>query len=322
MSGRLPSTVYRLPSTVYRLPSTVGVLLAVLLGAMPATAQMPDLRQMSGVPLPTGEMPDGTVSVRVVRETLSNNQAGVTVTIAGEGVSASAATDAQGRAIFSGVRTGATVRASVSAAGETVTSQPFPVPAQGGVRLILVLGLGSPASGATQPGGDAGQVEQTPAAPAGGPAAPPAAPGRVVLGAQTRTIVEVVDGALEVFHVFEIANIADHPVKVGAPIEFTMPEGVRTVTLLEGSTKQARVFDRKLVIAGPFASGRTMAQVAYRLPYSGPTATVAVTLPLPMIQTNLIVRRLGDTRVVAPVLAKSREAQVEGRTYWTAPVLA
>lgn len=270
-----------------------------LVVALPAAAQMPDLRQMSGTPLPTAEMPDGTVSVRVVRESLGNNQAGVSVSLSGDGVSTSADTDAEGRAIFSGMRPGAVVTARAVAQGETVASQAFPVPAQGGVRLILALGLG---------GGESGASEASAAA---------AVPGRVVLGAQTRTIVEVVDGGLEVFHVFEIANIAETPVDVGAPIEFVMPEGARTITLLEGSTSQARVFERKLVIAGPFASGRTMAQVAYRLGYDGPTATIAVPLPLPMIQTNLIVRRLGDTRVVAPVLPQSREAQAEGRTYWT-----
>lgn len=276
-------------------------------------AQMPDIRQMSGTPLPTGEMPDGTVSVRVVRESLGNNQPGITVSLTGDGVSTSAETDAEGRAIFSGIRPGVVVTARAVAEGETVSSQSFPVPAQGGVRLILALGL----SGGAPAGPGAATVAPGGGGTGGAGSTAAAVPGRVVLGAQTRTIVEIVDGGLEVFHVFEIANIADAPVDVGAPIEFTMPEGARTVSLLEGSTSQARVFERKLVIAGPFAPGRTMAQVAYRLGYDGPTATVAIQLPLPMIQTNLIVRRLGDSRVVAPVLAQSREAQAEGRTYWT-----
>ncbi len=298
------------------------LVLASLVLALPALAQFPDIRQMSGVPLPSGEMPDGTVSVRVVRESLANNLAGVTVTLAGDGVAESAQTDADGRAIFSGLRAGATVQARVTLDGETVSSQSFSVPARGGVRLILAMGMNSGAAGPPA-GGGAGQSTSG-AAPGAriddrgsGTGAAPAVPGRVVLGTQTRTIVELIDGALEVFHVFEIANIADGPVDVSAPIEFAMPEGARTVTLLEGSTPQARVFDRKLVIAGPFAQGRTMAQVAYRLSYGGPTADVSITLPLPMIQTNLIVRKLGNMQVVAPVLAQSREAQAEGRTYWT-----
>lgn len=279
------------------------VALCLVLGVLPglARAQMPDLAQMSGVPLPTGEMPDGTVSVRVVRDTLGNNQTGVTVTLTGDGVSASAVTDAEGRAIFSGLPAGASIRATATTQGDAASSQPFAVPSQGGVRLILALGLG---------GGD-GASAAPPAATA------PAVPGRVVLGTQTRTIVEIMDAGLEVFHVFEIANIAEGPVDVGPPIEFAMPEGAQTVTLLDGSTPQARVFDSKLVIAGPFAPGRTMAQVAYRISHAGPTATVALPVPLPMIQTNLIVRVIGATRVVAPVLQQSRTAEVEGRTYWT-----
>lgn len=281
--------------------------------ATPVLAQMPDLRQMSGMPLPSGDLPDGTVSVRVVRDSLANNQVGVTVQLTGAGVSQSAETDPDGRAIFSGLVPGAEVRATVTVQGETVASQPFPVPPQGGIRLILALGLGG---GASADASGSGAAAAGPAA--GAPASSvPAGPGRVVLGAQTRTIVEVIDGALEVFHVFEIANVAEHAVAVPEPIEFALPPDARTVTLLEGSTPQARVFERKLVVAGPFAPGRTMAQVAYRLAYDGPSATVSVPLPLPMIQTNLIVRKLGDTRVVAPVLAQSREAQAEGRTYWT-----
>ena len=310
MRTGLWATGYRLRATGYRLTL---LLLAALVVAAPTRAQFPDIRQMSGMPLPSGEMPDGTVSVRVVRESLANNLPGVTVTLAGDGVAVSAQTDAEGRAIFSGLRGGVTVQAQVTLAGETVASQSFSVPAQGGIRLILAMGLAGAGGAADAPSGSS-----APAAGSGPAAAPtPAVPGRVVLGTQTRTIVEVIDSGLEVFHVFEIANVADGPVDVGAPIEFALPDDARTVTLLEGSTPQARVFDRKLVIAGPFAQGRTMAQVAYRLGYSGPTADVSITLPLPMIQTNLIVRKLGNMRVVAPVLAQSREAEAEGRTYWT-----
>jgi len=291
----------------------------LLLASVPATvvAQFPDIRQMSGTPLPSPELPDGTVSVRVVRESLANNLVGVSVTLTG-GRTQTAPTDAEGRAIFSGIAAGTSIQAEVTVNGERVSSRSFAMPAQGGVRLILALGIdgqGGAAGASGTPGSSAGAPGDAGAA---GAAANAPIAGRVVLGAQTRTIVEIIDGALEVFHVFEIANVADRPVDVGAPIEFRLPEDARTVTLLEGSTSQARVFEKALVVAGPFASGRTMAQVAYRVAYSGPTARIDVPLPLPVIQTNLIVRLLGDTRVVSPTLPQSRVAQAEGRTYWTA----
>ncbi len=293
------------------------LLVVVWLLAWPAAAQFPDIRQMSGTPLPSPQLPDGTVSVRVVRESLANNVTDVTVTLDAGGRSQSAPTDEEGRAIFSGVAAGATVQATVVDGSERVQSQAFTMPAAGGIRLILAVGLD--ASGAS-PGDEQAPAAEADDAGSTAAAAPtqPAVPGRVVLGSQTRTIVEVIDGALEVFHVFEIANVASQPVDVGAPIEFALPDDARTVTLLEGSTSQARVFERKLVVAGPFPPGRTMAQVAYRLAYDGPTATFGIVLPLPMIQTNVIARLIGDTTVVAPALEQSRVAQVEGRTYWTA----
>jgi hypothetical protein len=62
-------------------------LLAFVMTAVPALAQMPpgmganmpDARQMSGTPLPTGEVPAGTVIVRVVRGSMANPLAGETV---------------------------------------------------------------------------------------------------------------------------------------------------------------------------------------------------------------------------------------------------
>ena len=54
------------------------------------SAQMPDLRQMNGMALPSPDLPDGAVSVRVVKQTLGNNVVGTTVTVAGDGVSDSA----------------------------------------------------------------------------------------------------------------------------------------------------------------------------------------------------------------------------------------
>lgn len=311
-----------LAGTALRAVLRLSVILACLL-ATPAVAQFPDIRQMSGTPLPSPQLPDGTVSVRVVRESLATNLTGVTVSLEAGGRVQSARTDEEGRAIFSGVPAGATVRASVTDAGEQVQSQTFTMPSEGGIRLILAVGLDGAGDAGRATAGDAAD----PAAPGTGadgaplaapdPAAP-AIPGRVVLGSQTRTIVEIIDGALEVFHVFEIANVASQPVDVGDPIEFALPEGARTVTLLEGSTSQARVFDRKLVVAGPFPPGRTMAQVAYRLSYGGPATSFGIELPLPMIQTNVIARLVGDTKVTAPVLEQSRVAQAEGRTYWTA----
>jgi hypothetical protein len=265
---------------------------------------MPDLRQMNGMALPSQDLPDGAVSVRVVKQSIGNNVVGTTVTVTGDGISDSAPTDESGRAIFAALGPGRTAVASVTVDGETVKSQPFQVPARGGLRVILAVGLDAASAGSATPGG------------ASAPAVP-ATPGTVVLGTQWRTIVDFANEKLEVFHIFEFVNAAAGPVSVPAPLEIGMPDDAEQVTLLDGSTPQARVFERRLVVAGPFASGRTLAQVAYRLPISGAQKRIALTLPVASMATNVILRRLGDTRLTAPALPQSREADAEGKKYFT-----
>ena len=282
----------------------VTALVALVLHGAPAAAQMPDIRQMSGTPLPSGDLPDGAISVRVVRQSLGNNVPGAQVSLTGGGVSETASTDENGRAFFSGLTAGTNLTAAVSVDGETVRSQPFAVPARGGVRLILAVGLDGGARGGTTPAG--------PAAPA-----VPARPGTIVLGNQTRSIIDFNNERLEVVHIFEFANATATPVSVPAPVTISMPADAEQVTLLDGSSTQARVFERQLVVAGPFSAGRTMVQVAYVLPMAGARREIALTLPLASMSTNVILRRLGDTKLVEPVLPQSRDAQAQGRTYFT-----
>jgi hypothetical protein len=222
-------------------------------------------------------------------------------------VSDTAPTDESGRAIFAALGPGRTAVASVTVDGETVKSQPFQVPSRGGLRVILAVGLDA-AAAATTPGGTA-------AAPQGPTV--PATPGSVVLGTQWRTIVDFANEQLEVFHIFEFVNAAAGPVSIPEPLKIAMPPDALQVTLLEGSTPQARVFQQQLVVAGPFTSGRTVAQVAYRLPITGARREVSLTLPVASMATNVIVRRLGETRLAAPALPQSREANAEGKTYFT-----
>ena len=60
----------------------------------------PDPRQMSGMPLPDQALPDGTISVRVIRGSLSNNVLDHPVELRQGDVVETALTDAEGRATF------------------------------------------------------------------------------------------------------------------------------------------------------------------------------------------------------------------------------
>ena len=91
-----------------------------------------------GHPLPDGKLPTGTVSVRVVAGSTSSPAVGATVTLLINGEPREARTDAAGRATFAGITASATVQAKVNDAdGKEVTSDAFPVPEEGGVRVML-----------------------------------------------------------------------------------------------------------------------------------------------------------------------------------------
>src|SRR5581483_1584973 len=115
---------------------------------------MPDLRTIVGKPLPDRGMAAGTVTVRVARKMPVNGVAGAEVTAliknsGGDLKKRTAKTDSSGRAIFEAVGAGQEFQAEVVVDGETLKTDSFPVPSEGGVRTMLIAGLGgAPAGGA------------------------------------------------------------------------------------------------------------------------------------------------------------------------------
>lgn len=127
--------------------------------APPATTQPPVLSttptpppgaqtepsQMSGMPLQVGDLPPGTVAVRVIRRTFEQNVVNVPVElrVGTASTARSSVTDPEGRAVFPGLRVGDVVRTKAVVDGEALESQSFQLPTQGGVRLVLVAGVGA-----------------------------------------------------------------------------------------------------------------------------------------------------------------------------------
>ncbi len=113
---------------------------------------MPDLRLMNGKPLPDPGLAAGTVSVRVARKMPVNAVVGTEVTAlvtnaGGETKKRTATTDASGRAIFEAVGAGNQFQAEVKVDGETIKSSTFAVPPTGGVRTMLIAGIGPAPAG-------------------------------------------------------------------------------------------------------------------------------------------------------------------------------
>jgi hypothetical protein len=105
--------------------------------------------QMSGMPLQVGDLPPGTVAVRVVRNPFAN-VVGQPVTLHRGSESRAATTGDDGRATFAGLRVGDEVYASTVVDAETLESARFRLPSDGGVRLLLVAGAGP--TGPVNPG--------------------------------------------------------------------------------------------------------------------------------------------------------------------------
>src|SRR6185436_8633232 len=101
-------------------------------------AQMPDPRQMAGIPRPVTDLPDGAVSVRLIRGQLSNNIPDFPVELHVGSEVRTARTDEAGRAEFTGLPAGQTLKAVAVVDGERLESEAFPAPARGGIRLLLV----------------------------------------------------------------------------------------------------------------------------------------------------------------------------------------
>ena len=115
--------------------------------------------------------------------------------------------------------------------GERLESQEFPAPAQGGIRLLLV---------ATDPSKSAGKPES-------------AAAGDVVLGGNSRIVIEPGDESVHIYYLLDIVNGAGTPVNTASLFMFDMPTGSVGCSILEGSTGQAAVNGPARFNHDPFA---------------------------------------------------------------------
>lgn len=261
--------------------SVLGLILLVL-SAAGAQAQMPNFREMSGRPLPSADVPPGSLTVRVARGSFDKVVAGHTVDVNVDGQSRTVTTGPDGRALVSGLRTGNTVRVSTMVDGQRLDSQPIPIGLTGMmVALVAVDPEAEAAAGAAAP-------------------AVPAVKGTVNLGPESRVIIELGENALRVFYVLEVMNTLTTPVDIDGPLIFELPTEARGVSMLEGSTTQATANGPRIIVTGPFAPGPTVAQVAYELPYRGPTAKLEQVWPATLQQLTLLVEQRGTLELASP----------------------
>jgi hypothetical protein len=278
---------------------TIGVL---LIAGVVSAAQMPDPRQMSGMPLPVADLPVGTVTVRLIRGQLTNPLPGETVELTASGTTPKTAkADASGRAQFTGLTPGTRVKTSATINGERIESQEFEVPSAGGIRLMLV------ATADRETAKGAGQDSQRPSSSA--------VPGSVVLGQESRFVIEVGDDGLNVYNILQLVNAGRTAVQPAAPLLFDLPEDARGAGLMEGSSASAIAEKGRIKVTGPFQPGNTVVQFAYTLPFGGDTMIIRQKLPVEMTQFTVLAQKVGNLQLSSPQMQQHREMAAEGHAY-------
>ncbi len=274
----------------------LGVLgvLCVSRAQLAAQIEMPDPKQMSGIPRPVTDLPDGSVSVRLIRGSLSNNITNHPVELHVGSKVQTAKTDDSGRAQFDGLTAGASLKAVAVVDGERLESQEFPAPARGGVRLLLVAtdNTKKPEPAATAP-----------------------VSGQVALGGDSRVVLEPGEETVRMYYILDIVNSARAPVNLATPFVFDMPTGAVGTTVIEGSSPQAKVSGTRVSVQGPFAPGRTSVQIGCELPVPADTLHVTQQFPAPLERLAVIVKKVGATTLSSPQITSQRDLTAEGQTF-------
>ena len=280
-----------------RLGRVLCLVLALLAStALIAHAQMPDPKSMSGIPRPDTTVPVGTVSVRVIRGSFDKNIANQPVEFTIDRTASVVNTGADGRALVKDVRKGASVVVATTVDGERLVSQSFTM-SSSGVVLMLV---------ATDPAVAGKAAEDKSLA-----AAPPIK-GIVVLGPESRVIVQLGEDGLNVFYLIDILNATRTPVDIGGPLIVELPQGARRAAIdPEASTKQATANGPRIIVTGPFQPGVTHVQAGYELPYRGPAVRLEQIWPATLQQLTLLVEQHGAVEISSPQIA-SRAAMRAG----------
>jgi hypothetical protein len=160
------------------------------------------------------------------------------------------------------------MRAEATVDGEALVSQPFTAPASGGLRVILVAGIARAAE----------RKKQEDAAAA---AAPPTK-GVVVLGGDSRIVMEFSNDTLFAFYLLDVVNSARTRVDIGGPLVIDLPSGISGASLMEGSSPSASIDGSRITVRGPFASGTTPVRVQFAVRHGSTARTIEQTFPVPL----------------------------------------
>ena len=253
-----------------------AVIIAGILGFGALVSAQPDPRRMSGIPLPDPQLSTGTISVRVIRGQMSNNVEDHPVELTQGDELVTVNTDGDGRATFLMLNPGSSASVSTVLDGVHLESQQFPVPNQGGIRLLLV-------------GEDVGNVTSDEVV----------LPGEITLGSDSRIAVELGEESVTVFYFLDIMNWQDVSVEPRSAVSVSVPEDAEGTTILRESSPRSRVDGTTVSLPGPFAPGMTPLRMAYVLPYTGDRLAIQQRFPADLEALLVVVEKWGDMNVIS-----------------------
>ena len=160
-----------------------------------------------------------------------------------------------------------------------------------------------------------GGVNTAPMPPAADPAAP-VVEGDVIFGGQSRIQVEFDDDRVEVFYLLEVVNRSASPVTPKAELVLTLPADAEAPSMLEGSSTQAQVRGKTIVISGPFAPGATPVQFAFGLSGGSSMRILSQTFPAVWERPQVIVTKVGTVQMASEQFASNTEMPSDGHNFY------
>ena len=308
-----PTGVPPAPGAVPAAPPTVPTpapppVPAVPPSGMPPMAGMPgmpDPSAMSGIPLPSQDLPAGTIVVRIAKGSLAETLPGAEVTILAGGKRFTAKADAQGRARIEGVPPD--VEAVASAAG---TSTPaFTVPADAGARMLLfVPGPGGASAPEAMPPGHGAMP------PAHGAGMEPVVGGEVVMASNTHIVAEIEDDKLEVFQALHLVNEGP-PRPAGSGIVIPLPKGATDVSIAPELEGRLRPEDGAVVWTAPLPTGPQELNLSFRMPIDGGEVVLRQPTRQPWRGFSIVAREIEGMTLEGPGLGPLEQRSLESQRF-------
>jgi hypothetical protein len=137
----------------------------------------------------------------------------------------------------------------------------------------------------------------------------------VVLTNQSRIVMEPGDEAVNVFYLLDIENTARVPVNPPRLFAFDLPADAVGSGIMQGSSPNASLSGRRVLVTAPFPPGHTFVQVGMAIPSTSGSIEVNQAFPAALTSLAVVAQKVGDARLTSPQIQTQREMPADGQTF-------